>query len=175
MNQTFEFRPLAAADLPLLCEWLKRPHLQKWWRRGPVTLEEVQQKYLPRVAGADAARPFFAVLGGRPVGYIQYYLASEGPEWWPDRPGAGVVGIDQFLADGDRLGEGLGTAMVSAFVDYLLEDPRIREIRVDPSPENSRAIRCYEKVGFRTVERITTPDGAALMMVLKRPAINSGS
>lgn len=71
------------------------------------------------------------------------------------------------MADGDRLGRGVGTAMVSQFVTLLMEEPEVTEIRVDPRPENARAIRCYEKVGFRGAGRITTPDGPALMMVLK--------
>lgn len=164
----FTFRPLAEEDLPLLREWLSRPHLQERWWEGEVSLDGLRERYLPRIAGADAARPFVALLDGEPAGYIQAYDASAGPAWWPDRPGPGVVGIDQFLADGDRLGRGLGTAMVSAFVARLLEDPEVTEVRVDPRPDNLRAIRCYAKVGFREVGSITTPDGPALMMVLER-------
>ena len=168
-TRRFVFRPLAESDLPLLCAWLNRPHLQEWWREGPVSLDAVRAKYLPRVAGADAARPFVASLDGAAIGYIQYYAAAEGdPDWWPDRPGPGVLGIDQFLADGDRLGQGLGTALVSEFAAFLFEDPRVTEIRVDPRPDNLRAIRCYEKVGFRATGAIVTPDGPALMMVLTR-------
>lgn len=166
----FRFRPLGEADLPLLHAWLNRPHLLRWWAPA-ISLEEVRAKYLPRIGGRDAARPYVAELEGEPTGYIQYYLASEGAEdWWPDRPGPGVLGIDQFLADGDRLGQGLGTAMVSEFVSHLFADPEVTEIRVDPRPDNARAIRCYEKVGFRAVRPITTPDGPALMMVLERGA-----
>lgn len=54
--QIFEFRPLTEADLPLVLEWLRRPHLQEWWRSGDLTLDEVREKYLPRIAGTDAAR-----------------------------------------------------------------------------------------------------------------------
>jgi RimJ/RimL family protein N-acetyltransferase len=164
------FRPLAEDDLPLLREWLHRPHLQEWWREQELSIEAMREKYLPRITGADVARPFLALLDGRPVGYIQYYPAAAGdPVWWPDSPGPGVLGIDQFLADGDQLGQGLGTAMVSQFAAALFSDPAVTEIRVDPRPENARAIRCYEKVGFRTVGPLTTPDGPALWMVLHRP------
>ena len=164
-----DFRPLAETDLPLLRDWLNRPHLQRWWRRGAMSTADVRRKYLPRVAGRDAARPYLACVAGQPIGYIQYYLANAGdPAWWPDRPGDGVLGIDQFLADGERLGQGLGTAMVSQFVTLLLKDQRVCEIRVDPRPDNPRAIRCYAKVGFREVGPITTPDGPALLMVLER-------
>lgn len=171
----FEFRPLTEEDLPLLLEWLNRPHLVKWWG-AETTLEEVREKYLPRMLGADAARPFFAYLDETPVGYIQYYLAAEGNvDWWPDDPGLGVLGIDQFLADEDRLSQGLGTAMISQFAAWLMKDPKVTEIRVDPHPDNARAIHCYTKVGFREVGQITTPDGPARMMVLDRQTLGDGT
>ena len=163
------FRPLTETDLPMLREWLERSHLQRWWREGDVSLEALREKYLPRIAGADAAHPFLVLLDDCPIGYIQWYDVHRGtPGWWPDEPGPGVRGIDQFLADGDRLGRGLGTRMVSAFVDSLFRDPGVTEIRVDPRPDNARAIGCYRKVGFRSVGEITTPDGPALMMVFER-------
>lgn len=82
-----------------------------------------------------------------------------------------MLGIDQFLADPDRLDQGLGTAMVRDFTAWLFEDPEVTEIRLDPRPDNARAIRCYEKAGFRQVGPITTPDGPAVLMVLPRHAL----
>jgi RimJ/RimL family protein N-acetyltransferase len=169
MTHAFSFQPLTEDDLPLLCEWLNRPHLQEWWREGDTSLEAVREKYLPRITGDDVARPFLALLDGTPAGYIQYYDAAAGnPDWWPDTPQPGVLGIDQFLADADRLGQGLGTAMVSQFTALLFQDPAVTEIRVDPNPANRRAIECYRKAGFREAGPITTPDGPAKMMVLRR-------
>ncbi|MFW6089381.1 MAG: GNAT family N-acetyltransferase [Gemmatimonadota bacterium] len=164
----FEFRPLREADLPLLLEWLDRPHLRETW--GPErTLDDVREKYLPRIiAGEDAAQPYVASLDGEPVGYIQCYRAGSVPGWYPDEPGPGVWGIDQFLADGDRLDQGLGTAMVSQFVERLFRDQAVAEVRLDPHPENHRAIRCYEKAGFVPAGRIVTPDGPALLMRIER-------
>ncbi len=177
-----DVRPLTEADLPMLCDWLNRPHLQTWWREEEITIDAVRRKYLPRIAGDAAARPFIALEGAEPIGHIQVYRADAGAsDWWPDDPGFGVLGIDQFLADDERLGQGLGTRMVAAFTGRLLGDtefvartfgePRflvepVTEIRTDPRPDNARAIRCYEKVGFRRIADIETPDGPAVMMVL---------
>jgi RimJ/RimL family protein N-acetyltransferase len=58
--------------------------------------------------------------------------------------------------------------MICAFVDRLFLNPDIREIRIDPRPANLRAIRSYEKAGFRTVQRMETPSGPALWMALRR-------
>ena len=85
-----------------------------------------------------------------------------------------MLGIDQFLADEADLGRGIGTALVRRFTERLFADPAITEVRVDPRPDNPRARRCYEKVGFRSRGPITTPDGPAVWMVLPRPAIRQG-
>jgi aminoglycoside 6'-N-acetyltransferase-1b/aminoglycoside 6'-N-acetyltransferase-2 len=163
----FEYHPLEEGDLTLLIDWLDRPHVRQWWDAEDVSLEGVRREYLPRARGAGDAHPFLAYLDGQPVGYIQYYWAAEGDrDWWPDDPGPGVVGIDQFIGDPSRLNQGLGTAMIRQFTDILKQNPAVTEIRADPRPDNVRAIRCYEKVGFLRAGRITTPDGQAIMMVL---------
>lgn len=121
--------------------------------------------------GDDDAHPFIAWLEDKPVGYIQYYDASAGaPNWWPDQPGPGVLGIDQFIGDEKKLNKGIGTVMIIQFLKLLMKDPGVTEIRVDPRPENLRAVRCYEKVGFQKSGEIRTPDGPAIMMTLNRQA-----
>ena len=147
-----DFRPLTADDQPMIATWLGRPHVAEWWH-GPLDLD-------------PALRQFIAVLDGEPIGYVQSYqaVACHGDGWWLDVKDPGVHGIDQFLADGANLGRGLGTRMVRAFVAKLFADPAVTRVQVDPSPSNGRAIRCYEKAGFRRVREIVTPDGLALLM-----------
>jgi RimJ/RimL family protein N-acetyltransferase len=158
MTNRFEFRPLTPADLPLVATWLARPHVAEWWK-DPIAVEPDLRQYL-------------AVLRGEPIGYVQAYQAAacHGDGWWLEVTDRGVYGMDQFLADGANLGRGLGTEMVRAFVAQLFTDPRVTRVQVDPAPTNSRAIRCYEKAGFRRVRETVTPDGAALLMHLDRPA-----
>jgi aminoglycoside 6'-N-acetyltransferase Ib len=168
-EQATTFRPLTPADLPLLHEWLARPHVAEWWGR-PQSLAEVEQEFGPLMGDQSTTRPYIALRDGRPIGYIQSYVAlGSGDRWWPDEHDPGVRGIDQFLAHFGQLGRGLGTAMVRAFIQQLFTDPAVTRIQTDPSPGNSRAIRCYEKAGFRAVREVDTPDGRALLMVCDRP------
>ena len=167
------FDPLREADLPMLEEWLRRPHVVEWWAPGEPrpTIEELRRDYL-RAPTTDpsAALPYICRENGRPIGFIQSYVAmGSGDGWWEDETDPGVRGIDQFLGDASRLGQGLGTRMVRAFVETLLADPSVTCVQTDPNPANGRAIRCYEKAGFRRVGRIETPDGSALLMVAERP------
>jgi aminoglycoside 6'-N-acetyltransferase Ib len=125
--------------------------------RGAIELEQGLAQYL-------------ATLDGEPIGYVQSYQAAacHADGWWLEVSDGGVFGLDQFLADGARLGQGLGTRMVRAFIERLVADPRVTRVQVDPSPANARAIRCYEKAGFHRVGEIVTPDGPALLMHLDR-------
>ena len=141
-----EFRPLTEEDLPLLSEWLNRPHVAQWWN-GASSPAEVREKYL---------------------GFVQSYRAMEcGGGWWANECDPGVIGIDQFLAEAADLGRGLGPEMARRFVEHLAQDPGVTRIQADPSARNSRAIRCYEKAGFRPIGVIETPDGPALLMVIE--------
>ena len=58
--------------------------------------------------------------------------------------------------------------MIRAFVRELFTDSAVTRVQTDPSPDNARAIRCYEKAGFRRVGVVATPDGPALLMVQER-------
>jgi len=166
----FSFRPLQTADLPLLHAWLARPHWTEWWGPAP-TFAEVQADYGAWIDDPAQVQPHIALLDGAPFGYIQSYVAmGSGGGWWEAETDPGVRGIDQSIADAAQLGRGLGTAMVKAWVAKLFADPQVTRIQTDPDPRNARAIRCYEKAGFRALGEVRTPDGTALLMVCERSA-----
>jgi AacA4 family aminoglycoside N(6')-acetyltransferase len=162
-------RPMTEGDLETLHGWLNRPHIVEWWGGGHPTLDEVRAKYLPRVLAADNVTPYIGMLGSKPFAYAQSYVALGSADgWWDDETDPGVRGIDQSIGEPDLLGKGLGTLLVRALGDMLLADPAVTRLQTDPDPRNLRAIRCYEKAGFRRVREIVTPDGAALYMVRNR-------
>ena len=156
------FRRLTNDDLPLMHEWLTRPHVREWWH-DPSTFGAVVAEYGPVISGADSTRAYIASLDGEDVGFIQVYVVD-----------AATRGIDQFLANADQMNRGIGTAMVRAFIEHVFEDRAVAQIQTDPAPDNARAIRCYEKAGFRPVGVVDTPDGPALLMICDRSIIQSG-
>jgi aminoglycoside 6'-N-acetyltransferase-1b/aminoglycoside 6'-N-acetyltransferase-2 len=163
---------MTEADLPMLHDWLGRPHIARWWsgeepRRA--TLDETRAQYLPGVLAQERVTPYIAMLGDDAIGYAQSYVALGcGGGWWEDETDPGVRGIDQSLARPELLGKGLGTKLASALVELLFGDPEVTAIQTDPSPANPRAIRCYEKAGFRRIKTVMTPDGPAVYMIRTR-------
>ena len=169
-----QFRPLTPADFPLLLEWLGRPHVKQWWDDGDDTLEKVAAHYGEDEPGL--ARFILLETGGdptaaQPLGYFQYYTLSEG-----------VIGIDQFIGEADRVNQGLGTQAVRQFVTDVVAPLHPHCVILDHDPANARAIRCYEKAGFRHYETVPTEEGdLAYMMKIdmltsdhQRPALVPG-
>ena len=153
----------------MLAEWLTHPHVAEWWD-DRVSLDELREDYEPVIRGNSALQCYIANLDGTPFGFIQSYTPAlhHDDGWWLDEHDPTVRGIDQFIADASRLDQGLGTAMISAFVDQVFSDASVTRIQTDPHPRNSRAIRCYEKVGFVPHGVTETPDGPALLMYRDR-------
>ncbi|MDZ4365463.1 MAG: GNAT family N-acetyltransferase [Afipia sp.] len=157
MTPQYQFRPMTAADLPLVQDWLTRPHVAEWWHDGD-ELEFVSGD----LAHHDVAQ-FIVTLDGRPLGYLQCYQMSDWDLCFGPQP-AGTRGIDQFIGEAEFVGRGHGSAFIRQFIDELLTNGTPR-IVIDPSPSNPRAIRAYEKAGFQRTHVVDTPDGPALLMV----------
>ena len=127
------FRSLTAQDLPMVHAWIQRPHVRQWWQ--PASLAELEREYLPCTMSQSSTRAYIALLDGKPIGFIQsYHVLGSGEGWWEQETDPGARGIDQFLADAHQLGRGIGTQMVSAFVERLFHDPAVSKVQTDPRP-----------------------------------------
>jgi RimJ/RimL family protein N-acetyltransferase len=58
----------------------------------------------------------------------------------------------------DLFGKGIGRKVIKAAIDSILSGKDVQELYLDVRKENIRAIRCYEKLGFKTIhegEKVT--------------------
>jgi RimJ/RimL family protein N-acetyltransferase len=156
------FSELVESDLSIIEQWLKRPHVKEFWDDGE-SWEESYEKYVLKTS-SEVVKQYLVYFQDKPIGYIQYYWASKvGDGWWDGYPDD-VVGIDQYIGEFDYVGKGHGTRMIQEFIYLLRWNHNISKIITDPGPTNLRAIRCYEKCGFKCVGEIETPDGKELLM-----------
>jgi aminoglycoside 6'-N-acetyltransferase len=63
-----------------------------------------------------------------------------------------VYGIDEYIGEVSGWNRGLGTRAISLLLRYLFQAKGARKVILDPHVTNLRAIRCYEKCGFRKVK-----------------------
>lgn len=110
------------------------PEVVRWWDPPPDDW--------PLGAERDVHEKLTISVEGEVAGFIQVF---EEPD-----PDARHADIDIFLGP-DHQDRGLGTEAMRALVQHLIVERGHHRITLTTSPANRRAIRVYEKVGFRRV------------------------
>jgi aminoglycoside 6'-N-acetyltransferase len=129
-------------DVACMAKWLSNPRVLEFYegRDQPQTIQSIRQNYTPRVLGEDGVTPCLLIISGTPIGYAQFYRIEED-----------AFGMDQFIGEPVLWNHGLGSAFVSLLLRYLFRTAGAHRVVLDPHTRNARAIRCYEKCGFRKV------------------------
>jgi len=130
-------RPIGPGDRAALVTVLSDPTVVEWWdtRGADNSADEL-------IAGEPDWHVFAIEVDGEFAGSIQ---ATE--ETDPDYRHAG---IDIFMSARFQ-GRGLGTDAVRTLARWLLDERGHHRLTIDPAAANERAIRAYEKVGFKPV------------------------
>ncbi len=130
-------RRATPADAPRLGEIIATPSVAEWWgRHDPATIvAEV-------IAPGDDTVVYAIEADGQVAGIVQY--------WEEDDPEYRHAGIDIFL-DPACHGRGLGADAVRTVARHLFADRGHHRVVIDPAADNHRAIRSYQRVGFRAV------------------------
>ena len=122
------------------------------------------------IEGRDTTRPFLFSTGGRKVGYVQYWFIAdqiaEGwskEEPWLELVPEDAVGVDISIGPESLLGRGYGSAALRQFCRGLAREG-FKTILIDPDEDNLRAVRSYEKAGFRAVDGLKGKAGGCIIM-----------
>jgi aminoglycoside 6'-N-acetyltransferase len=150
------FRRVVRADFPLLATWLASPPVARWWNHA-WGQEALERDFGPTVDGLEPGEDWLALLDGVPLGLVQRSLVADYAENLADFSALievpdGAVTLDYLIGEPGRLGQGLGTAMISAMVRQTWRDrPTASAIVVSVVAANIASWRALEKAGFRRV------------------------
>jgi len=128
-------RPLTHDDVRPLAQALAAdPVSSRWWSTSP----ETNERWLREMeAGA-----FVIEVAGARAGVVAFEDSLE-PEYR-------FAHIDIALL-GPYTGQGLGPASIRVLARWLVRECGHHRFTIDPSVHNARAIRAYEKVGFKPI------------------------
>ena len=109
------------------------PEVARWWEpAAPGWPLEAEPEIEKRVLLVD----------GEIAGYLQFFEEPDPRNRYAD--------VDIFLGPA-HIGRGLGSEALRTIIRELTEERGHHRITLWTSPENERAIRCYEGLGFRRV------------------------
>lgn len=139
-------REATIGDLSTLRHWDEQPHVSKSDPNDDWHWEiELPKKHTWREL-------LIAELDGRSIGFIQIIdPALEESHYWGEITN-GYRAIDIWIGEESDLGKGYGTIMMTQALERCFRDPEVHSVLIDPLSSNTKAIRFYERMGFRYVE-----------------------
>ena len=146
-------RDFADNDLPLMYKWLTDERVLEYYEGRDVifTMETLADHYHEEIPDG-----FRVIIEYRnvPIGYGQAYRLSGELFDEYDYPDNGhvVFAVDQFIGEPEYWNKGIGTSFLKLMADYLKEHKAAECILLDPHQNNKRAIRAYEKAGFKIIK-----------------------
>jgi aminoglycoside 6'-N-acetyltransferase len=153
------FKPLRAADLPLMHKWLNTPHVSEWWSldgNHHPSLEDVKRKYLPRTGGDEPVDGYIIYCDNKPIGMIQSCKLDDFPA---EKANFGLedncADVDIFIGEEEYVHKGLGSAIIRKFVkEIVFVNYDVSCCIIDPDPENKIAVKAYRKAGFKYLKTV---------------------
>lgn len=158
-------RPAARADLDMVRRWLRLPDIEAWW--GPVSATDAEV-----TIALSSAYSICRIIevAGEPVGYAH---AADATIWGADLPqdlAPGTWDLDLFVAAEAHRGKGVGQAALALLRDEVFASTLAGAVCIFASVRNERAVRAYEKAGFRWHRVWNDPlSGPSWFMVCERP------
>ncbi len=143
-------------DIAAMARWLSDPRVLAYYEGRDQSFDEarVRRVFLEETI-AKGETPCLIIHGDLPIGYLQLYpVPDEEAQEYGLGQKTGVFGLDLFIGLPDRWGTGLGTEAVRLALTHLFGQAGARTVIVDPHVDNRRAIRCYEKAGFRAAKTL---------------------
>lgn len=155
-------RPVREEDLPSFQRWLNDPEVQLWMGgvTSPPTWED-ERRWFDGIKQAE----------NRLVWSIEnrdeQLLGVMDLRWVPEHK-RGSFGV--FIGEMSLWNRGLGSDAVRTMLSVAFEELGLGRVELYCHAENARAIRCYEKCGFRMEGRLRrhrmTEEGSADSVVM---------
>ncbi|CAM5653835.1 Lysine N-acyltransferase MbtK OS=Streptomyces alboniger OX=132473 GN=CP975_26740 PE=3 SV=1 [Streptomyces alboniger] len=155
-------------DLPLISRWMNDPAVSAFWElAGPEAVTEAHLR--PQLHGDGRSVPCLGVLDGTPMSYWEIYRADLDPlaRHYPARPND--TGIHLLIGGVADRGRGLGTSLLRAVVDLVLEHrPACARVVAEPDLRNTPSVSAFLSAGFRFSAEVDLPDKRAALMISER-------
>jgi RimJ/RimL family protein N-acetyltransferase len=152
-NGRIKIRPIKEEDKYIVKKWLSDPEVLQFYegRDRPFTLEMVEEKF---VKGSPESARCIIVFEDREIGYLQYYRIDEEErkKYGYSQSQEVIYGTDQFIGESVLWNQGIGTLMINEVKKYLTETKGADLLVMDPMVWNERAIKCYEKCGYKKIK-----------------------
>ncbi|TVZ88175.1 GNAT family N-acetyltransferase [Streptomyces sp. BK340] len=155
-------------DLPLVRRWMHDPAVAPFWELAGAH-NQTESHLRAQIDGDGRSTPCLGVLDGTPMSYWEIYRADLDPlaRHYPARPHD--TGIHLLIGGAADRGRGLGSALLRAVADLVLDRrPACSRVVAEPDLRNTPSVAAFLSAGFRFEAEIDLPGKQAALMIRDR-------
>lgn len=155
-KEELRVRSLLPKDLPFLEKWLTDDRVLEFYGGRDQKLNELDiiREYYEE--DNDIATRLIVECNDIPIGYVQVYdmIDEYYDSYHYDKKDEVVYCMDQFIGEPDYWNKGIGTRFMKMILEYLVNKKSAKAVILDPHQNNPRAVRMYEKAGFKIIKEL---------------------
>jgi aminoglycoside 6'-N-acetyltransferase len=161
-------------------QWLNSQIVKQWYGKHDLSYHEIAEKYTAYIGHQLPTDPFLIMWQELPIGYIQTYRIIDYPNYNKYIQAEDTAnGVDLFIGEATYINKGFGAVILTKFLrEIVFGSSAAESCIVGPEPKNTRAIKTYEKVGFRywkTIKIPNEPEPEYLMVITREEILGKGN
>lgn len=160
INNNLKLRPLRdmERDYKMLEKWYQEEEIYFSFEQRKLNYKEIKEKYFPRTL-KDATIPVYMIeYNKNPIGIVQYQLINSENQKLYNINCSNCYEIDIFIGELNMHNKGIGSKAINLLSNFLFEKHHAELLVMCPLKENTPAIKCYEKCGFKIKRMFKTND-----------------
>jgi ribosomal-protein-alanine N-acetyltransferase len=136
-------RPVEISDATLIQKWHNDPDIRKSARLGELPVTYVKEEYDIRVAKKSGEEIYLMIVKkttNKPIGFIRLnYIDNVSKNMW----------LRMIIGDVKARGKNLAEDALRCALEWLFSEQNVHRLSLETYETNKRAIRFFEKLGFR--------------------------
>ena len=150
------FRSMNKDDLVLMLKWLTDDRVLEFYggRDKKYTLKTICEHYTEQ--WGDELYRVIIEYDEIPIGYAQIYRVQDElfDEYNYHKSDEKIYAMDQFIGEPEYWNMGIGAEYCRVVCQYLRTEMAADAVILDPRKNNPRAIRAYQKAGFKIIKEL---------------------
>ena len=137
-------------DFIKIYQWCQKEFVYEWFEQRKLSLKEITIKYKKKLK--DSKQDLFIIqCDNKDIGLVQIYKYEKDIKLDNLKEYLNIYEYDLFIGEEKYLSKGIGSIAINLINNMIYSKYKAEAIILRPFKRNIRAIKCYEKNGFKEI------------------------
>ena len=133
----------------LMYKWCSKEFVYEWFEQRILSLDEIIGKYKTKLMN-QKQKLFFINYNNKNIGFVQIYEYID-KKYDGLNTDNNIYEYDIFIGEDEYLSRGIGSLIINYINEFIYKEYLCDCIILRPFKRNIRAIKCYQKNGFKII------------------------